>query len=263
MSGPLKKSKKLNKNIENSLKILYNIIETKQYNTRKGLFSMLKLEAHQLNFSSLLYNKIPKNHILKQINSAISLNFINNLLKDSYCKGFGRPAKEPEMMMRILILQKLYNLSDERIIEELSVNLAYMWFIGINPDDNVPHSSLLSKFRTTRLKDIDLDNEDEKEESKIHKDITKKISVTINRVQEKLVDNSDTYFTELNDEEKKQIIINREKYKSAKNNGSVPLSYEFDDTQKEIDKNITEAMSKGKNLEEIEDKLKNKLKIKK
>ena len=118
---------------------------------------MLKLEAHQLNFLSLLYNKIPKNHILKLINSAISLNFINELLKDSYCSNFGRPAKEPEMMMRILILQKLYNLSDERMIEELSVNLAYMWFIGINPDDDIPHASLLSKFRTTRLKDIDLD----------------------------------------------------------------------------------------------------------
>ena len=60
-------------------------------------------------------------------------------------------------MMRILILQKLYNLSDEKIIEELSVNLAFMWFIGINPDDDIPHASLLSKFRTTRLKDIDLD----------------------------------------------------------------------------------------------------------
>lgn len=118
---------------------------------------MLKLEAHQLNFLSILYNKIPKNHILKQINSAISLSFINDLLEDSYCSNFGRPAKEPEMMMRILILQKLYNLSDERVIEELSVNLAYMWFIGINPDDDIPHASLLSKFRTTRLKDIDLD----------------------------------------------------------------------------------------------------------
>ena len=113
-----------------------------------------------------------------------------------------------------------------------------------------------------KFKDIDLDNEDEKEESKSHKEINK-ISVTINRVQEKLVDNSDTYFTELNDKEKKQIIINRDKFKSAKNNLSVPLSYEFDDTQKEIDKNITEAMSKGKNFEQIEDKLKNKLNIKK
>lgn len=118
---------------------------------------MLKLEARQLNFLSILYNKIPKNHILKLINSAISLSFVNDLLKDSYCSNFGRPAKEPEIMMRILILQKLYNLSDERVIEELSVNLAYMWFIGINPDDDIPHASLLSKFRTTRLKEIDLD----------------------------------------------------------------------------------------------------------
>lgn len=118
---------------------------------------MLKLEAYQINFLSLLYNRIPKNHILKLINSAISLSFINDLLKDTYCSNFGRPAKEPEMMMRILILQKLYNLSDERVIEELSVNLAYMWFIGINPDDSLPHPSLLSKFRTTRLKDISLD----------------------------------------------------------------------------------------------------------
>ena len=118
---------------------------------------MLKLEAHQLDFSSILYNKIPKNHILKLINSAISLNFVNEMLKDSYCSNFGRPAKEPEMMMRILILQKLYNLSDERVIEELSVNLAYMWFIGINPDDEIPHASLLSKFRTTRLKEVHLD----------------------------------------------------------------------------------------------------------
>ena len=118
---------------------------------------MLKLEAHQLNFLSILYNKIPEKHILKRINSAISLSFINELLEDSYCSNFGRPAKEPEMMMRILILQNLYNLSDERVIEDLSVNLAYMWFIGFNPDDSLPDSSLLSKFRTTRLKDISLD----------------------------------------------------------------------------------------------------------
>ena len=118
---------------------------------------MLKSEVHQFNFLSTLYNKIPEKHILKRINSAISLNFINELLKDSYCSNFGRPAKEPEMMMRILILQNLYNLSDERVIEDLSVNLAYMWFIGINPDDSLPDSSLLSKFRTTRLKDISLD----------------------------------------------------------------------------------------------------------
>jgi len=133
---------------------LYNRFEQKKH--KKGVVFMLKSEAHQFNFLSTLYNRIPEKHILKRINSAISLSFINELLKDSYCSNFGRPAKEPEMMMRILILQNLYNLSDERVIEDLSVNLAYMWFIGINPDDALPDSSLLSKFRTTRLKDISL-----------------------------------------------------------------------------------------------------------
>ena len=118
-----------------------------------------------------------------------------------------------------------------------------------------------------KIKDMDLDNEDEKEENKdnvSHKEYLKQISVTINRVEEKLVDNSSSFFTELNDEEKKQIIRNREKYKTTTQNKlGVPLSYEFDEKQKEIDKNITEAMSKGKNLDEIEDKLKNKINIKK
>ena len=118
---------------------------------------MLKIEPKQLNFYSLLYHRIPQKHILFLINSAISLNFVNNLLEKSYCKGFGRPAKEPEMMFRILLIQYLYNLSDEKVIEEIQVNLAFMWFIGINPDEDLPHPSLLAKFRTLRLKDIDLD----------------------------------------------------------------------------------------------------------
>ena len=83
-------------------------------------------ETKQLSFYSLLYNKIPENHILKLINSAISLSFVTELVESSYCKHFGRPAASPEMMIRILILQHLYNLSDEKVIEELQVYLDYM-----------------------------------------------------------------------------------------------------------------------------------------
>lgn len=119
---------------------------------------MLKREAKQLNFYATLYNRIPENHILNLINSSVSFDFVYDLVKDSYCAHFGRPAKDPEMMVRILVLQHLYNLSDERIIEELQVNLAYMWFIGINPDENPPDASLLSKFRTLHLGDTTLDD---------------------------------------------------------------------------------------------------------
>ncbi len=119
---------------------------------------MLKVEHKQFNLYSILYNKIPEKHILKLINKAVDFSFINTLLEGSYCKYYGRPAKEPEMMAKLLILQYLYNLSDERVIEETSLNLAYMWFIGLNPDEDLPDPSLLAKFRTRRLQEHTVDD---------------------------------------------------------------------------------------------------------
>lgn len=87
---------------------------------------MLKQHPKQLSLYSMLYDKIPKKHILKVINNAVDLSFINKQLANSYSKELGRPAKEPEMMARLLILQYLYNLSDVRVIEETGLNLAYM-----------------------------------------------------------------------------------------------------------------------------------------
>ncbi len=119
---------------------------------------MLKIEQKQLSLYSILYNRIPENHILKSINNVVDFSFINKLLEESYCRYYGRPAKEPEMMAKLLILQYMYNLSDEQVIEDTKVNLAYMWFIGINPEDDLPHPSLLAKFRTQRLKETTLDD---------------------------------------------------------------------------------------------------------
>lgn len=122
------------------------------------LFMLVKTTFKQNSFYTELYHMIPEDHILKRINSAISLSFVNDLLADKYCKNFGRPAKEPEMMLRIQILKYLYNLSDEQLMQDLTVNLAYKWFIGLNPEDPLPETSLLTKFRTQRLKDISIDS---------------------------------------------------------------------------------------------------------
>jgi IS5 family transposase len=55
------------------------------------------------------------------------------------------------LLFRLLFLQILYNLSDERVIQETQVNLAYKWFVGLNPEDDLPDSSQLSRFRNHRL----------------------------------------------------------------------------------------------------------------
>ena len=112
---------------------------------------MLKDKDMQLSIYSVLYNKIPKNHQLKILKDELDFSFINIELEKTYCKYYGRPAKEPELMVKLLVLQYLYNLSDERVIEEASLNLAYMYFLGINPEDDLPHPSLLTKFRKNKL----------------------------------------------------------------------------------------------------------------
>ena len=118
---------------------------------------MLRQEPKQLSLHSVLYSKIPDHHILKLIDTYIDFRFINELLQDTYCTHFGRPAKEPEMMCKLLFIQHLYELSDEVTIREANLNLAYMFFIGVNPEDELPNKSLLSKFRTTRLGKSTLD----------------------------------------------------------------------------------------------------------
>ncbi len=117
---------------------------------------MLRFESKQLSFHSVLY-KIPENHMLKKISRVVDFSFINGLLEDTYCKEFGRPAKEPELMCKLLFLQYIHDLSDEKLIEEANFNLAFMYFIGINPEDRLPDKSLLSKFRTQRLEETTLD----------------------------------------------------------------------------------------------------------
>ena len=120
---------------------------------------MLRKEPErQQSFYCALYDKIPEDHILKKVSNVVDFSFINELLEGSYCKNFGRPAKEPEMMMKLLFLEYLYNLSDVKVIEVASLNLVYLWFLGLNPEDKLPNPSLLAKFRTQRLKDITLDD---------------------------------------------------------------------------------------------------------
>lgn len=118
---------------------------------------MLRQEPKQLSLHSLLYNKISENHILKSIKNVVDFSFINTLMKDAYCVHFGRPAKEPALMCKLLFLQSIYNLSDEELINRGNTDLAFLYFLDLNPEDSLPDKSLLSKFRTQRLREYTLD----------------------------------------------------------------------------------------------------------
>ena len=109
-------------------------------------------------FQHIAYHRIPQNHILIKIDSEISLAFTNELLAEKYNLTFGRPAWKPEIMIRIGILQRMYNLSDESIIDEIAVNRAFEFFCHISPTEALPHASTLCKFRKMRLDESTMDD---------------------------------------------------------------------------------------------------------
>lgn len=94
---------------------------------------------------------ISDEHILRKIKENIDFSFVNPMLRKSYCETFGRPAKEPEMMFKLLFLKKLYDLSDEILIQNATVNMAYKYFLDLDPEDGLVNPSLLTKFRKLRI----------------------------------------------------------------------------------------------------------------
>jgi len=114
---------------------------------------MLRIDP-QLRFSlfeNLYDTVVPKDNILRKIKEEIDFSFVNEMLRKQYCETFGRPAKEPEMMFKILFLKRMYDMSDEMLVDQLGYNMAFKYFIGLAPEDSTIDPSLLTKFRKTRI----------------------------------------------------------------------------------------------------------------
>ena len=86
---------------------------------------MLKSKSAQESFyGSYLYDKIvPSDHLLRKINQVVDFSFVNDMVKERYTPDFGRPAEDPEFMLRLCLLQYLYGDSDRQVIENARINL--------------------------------------------------------------------------------------------------------------------------------------------
>ena len=94
---------------------------------------------------------VPEDHLLRKIKDHIDFSFVNPMLRRQYCENFGRPAKEPEMMFKLMFLKKVYDLSDEKLISSAQTDMAYKYFLDLDPEAKMIDPSLLTKFRKTRI----------------------------------------------------------------------------------------------------------------
>jgi len=92
---------------------------------------------------------------LKEIDTIIDFNKLRPIIKKN---GIGTKnvcgvkAYDPILMFKILLIQKFYNLSDEKAEEGLNVNLLYMRFIGLSLEELAPDSTTIGRFRNSLIK---------------------------------------------------------------------------------------------------------------
>ena len=64
----------------------------------------------------------------------------------------GRPSIPPERLLRALLLQIFYSVRSERLLmEQLSCNLLFRWFVGMEMDEPVWNHAVFSKNRERLL----------------------------------------------------------------------------------------------------------------
>lgn len=89
---------------------------------------------------------IPDDHPIRRMKRVLDLGFVHEAVREHYCQENGRPSIDPEVIIRLFLLQAIEGIEHVRdLIRQVHVNLAYRWFIGYDLDEKLPDHSTLSK----------------------------------------------------------------------------------------------------------------------
>lgn len=101
-------------------------------------------------------NLVPKDHLLRKVDKHIKFSFIYDKVKGLYSDK-GRPCLDPVVLFKMMLIGYLYGIRSERQLEqEIKVNVAYRWFLGLGLTDPVPDHSTISQNRIRRYNDSDV-----------------------------------------------------------------------------------------------------------
>ena len=102
----------------------------------------------------LLDELVPQDHLLRKIDAAVDFSFIHDICKDLYSPDNGRPAIEPELLFKMLLLGYLYDIKSEvKIAQAVNENIAFKWFLGLKLTEKGPDHATISINRVRRFKD--------------------------------------------------------------------------------------------------------------
>ena len=85
----------------------------------------------QIEFTSL-EDLVPEDHLVRKLENAIDWSFIYEMVNGSYCEDNGRPSLDPVILIKLAVVQYMFGIRSMRqTIQEIKVNNAYRWFLGL------------------------------------------------------------------------------------------------------------------------------------
>ena len=100
---------------------------------------------------------VPQNHILRDIDRAIKLDFIYDEVANLYSADAVRPSVDPIVLFKIALLQYTFGIRSMRqTIREIEVNMACCWYLGYGMTESIPHFSTFGKNYVRRFAESDI-----------------------------------------------------------------------------------------------------------
>ncbi len=89
---------------------------------------------------------VPEDHLLRDIERAMSLDFIYEEVEGLYCADNGRPSIDPVVLFKIVFIKYLFGIRSMRqTMREIAVNMAYRWYLGYGMTEKIPHFTTFGK----------------------------------------------------------------------------------------------------------------------
>ena len=114
---------------------------------------MTEAVCQQLKLHSVtIEDMVPTGHFLRKVDAVVDFGFIYGKVQELYCLNNGRLSIDPVMLIKYLLIGFLFGIESERRIEqEIEVNMAYRWFLGLDIGEREPDHSTISQNRRRRF----------------------------------------------------------------------------------------------------------------
>ena len=90
--------------------------------------------------------EVPENVFLTNISKIIAFEKFRPMLDECY-ESIGRCAYDPVVLLKMLLLQRWYNLSDRAVVAEAADRISFRLFLGLDITQQPPDDTTLVRFR--------------------------------------------------------------------------------------------------------------------